>query len=359
MGAERAASVLSDPQEIIRSLQVELAQTNREVMALALELEKRVDERTTELRSTQEELQKTNSELLQLTLDLEDRVAQRTAELGNANASLRAEIAGREGVEAKIRTLNAELEQRVQERTADLAAANKELESFAYSVSHDLRAPLRGIDGWSQALLEDYGDLLDAQGKTYLGTVRVEAQRMAQLIDAMLALSRVSRSEMRCEAVDLSALARDVERELRHDQPERAVDFQITSGLVAQGDPPLLRSLLQNLLGNAWKFTAHCPLARIELGTDSDIRGPTSDSRFEESAGHRSQVVYFVRDNGAGFDMRYASKLFTPFQRLHRQAEYPGTGVGLATVQRIINRHGGRIWAEGALGQGATIFFSI
>lgn len=343
MGTDSRASVVSDPQGIVQVLQLELAQTNHEVMALTLELENRVNERTTELRAAQDELQRTNSELLQLTLELEERVAQRTRELASANASLRAEIARREEAEAALRTLNVELERRVQERTAALAAANQELESFSYSVSHDLRAPLRGIDGWSQALLEDYGGSLDQQGKTYLETVRAETQRMAQLIDALLGLSRVSRAEMRHEPVDLSGLAREVARELRRDQPERTVEFLIAPGLVAQGDPRLMRAVLQNLLGNAWKFTAQCPEARIEFGVS-----------------HReSESSYFVRDNGAGFDMAYAANLFAPFQRLHRQEDYPGTGIGLATVQRILHRHGGRIWAEGAVGRGATFSFTL
>ncbi|MFB3820148.1 MAG: ATP-binding protein [Candidatus Methylomirabilales bacterium] len=328
---------------MIQLLQAELAQTNREVTALTLELETRVEERTAELRAAQDELQRTNSELLQLTLELEERVAQRTAELASANASLRAEIARRREVEEEIRRLNTELERRVQERTADLAAANKELESFAYSVSHDLRAPLRGINGWSQALAEDYGDVLDEQGRTYLETVRAETRRMGELIDALLGLSRVSRAEMQRQAVDLGALARDVERDLRRAEPERRVEFVIAPGLAVHGDPSLLRAVLHNLLGNAWKFTAHRPDARIELGVSH------ADGR----------PVYWVRDNGAGFDMAYAGKLFAPFQRLHRQDEYPGTGIGLATVQRIVHRHGGRIWAEGEVGKGATLFFTL
>ena len=338
------SSVVSDGQDIIRSLEAELAETNREVIALTLELENRVDERTAELRAAQEELQRTNSELLQLTLELEDRVAQRTTELAGVNVSLRAENARRQEVEAEIRRLNAELEQRVKERTAELAATNKELESFAYSVSHDLRAPLRGIDGWSQALLEDYGDTLDAQAKIYLGTVRGETRRMAQLIDALLELSRITRAEMRREPVDLSGLARDVERELRRDQHlERAVEVIIAPSMMVRGDPILLRAALRNLMGNAWKFTVQCPEARIECGVTQETGRP----------------VYFVRDNGAGFDMAYAAKLFAPFQRLHRQEEYAGTGIGLATVQRILHRHGGRIWAEGAVGQGAVFYFTL
>lgn len=244
----------------------------------------------------------------------------------------------------QIRRINAELEQRVLERTAELAVANKELESFSYSVSHDLRSPLRSIDGFSQALLEDYNDKLDAQAQNYLHRVRAASQRMAQLIDDMLNLSRVSRGEMRREEIDLSRMARDITEQLQRAQPERIVEVKIEDGIKARGDDRLLRIALENLLGNAWKFTSKQPSSRIEFGAQ---------------AGDAGEDVFFVRDNGAGFDMAYADKLFGAFQRLHSIDEFEGTGVGLATVQRIIRRHGGRIWAESQPGRGATFYFTL
>jgi light-regulated signal transduction histidine kinase (bacteriophytochrome) len=224
-----------------------------------------------------------------------------------------------------------------------LAAANKELEAFSYSVSHDLRAPLRGIDGFSQALLEDYPDRLDEQGKDYLQRVRSATQRMGALIDDMLSLSRVTRSEMKRETVDLSALAQSITEELQTTQPERRAEFVIASGLTASGDARLLQVLLVNLLDNAWKFTGKHPQARVEFGC-TQVEG---------------EPAYFVRDDGAGFDMTYADKLFGTFQRLHTEAEFPGTGIGLATVQRIVHRHGGRVWAEGKVEEGATFHFTL
>jgi len=243
----------------------------------------------------------------------------------------------------RLRDHAAELEQRVAERTVELAAVNKELEAFAYSVSHDLRAPLRSIDGFSRALLEDYEDRLDAEGQDYLHRVRASCQRMGQLIDDLLRLSRVTRGEMRREPVDLSALAQEIAVELQETQPERRVEFIIQPGLAADGDARLLRVVLENLLGNAWKFTGKRRQARIEFGlTEAEGRS-----------------VYFVSDNGAGFDMAYADRLFGAFQRLHSLAEFRGTGIGLATVQRVIHRHGGHVWAEGAVGQGATFYFTL
>ncbi len=236
-----------------------------------------------------------------------------------------------------------ELEERVRERTAELQAANKELESFSYSVSHDLRAPLRAIDGFSQALFEDYYEKLDVQGKGYIDRIRAACGRMAQLIDDLLSLSRVTRAEIRREEVDLSAMAHSIAEELRRTEPEREVEFAISPGLLARGDARLLHVVLQNLLSNAWKFTRKKAQARIELGVTEDNGRP----------------VYFVRDNGAGFDMAYADKLFGAFQRLHSAREFEGTGIGLATVQRIIHRHGGRVWAEAAVGKGATFYFTL
>jgi len=235
------------------------------------------------------------------------------------------------------------VEDTLRRHTAQLEVANAELDAFAYSVSHDLRAPLRGIDGFSQALLEDYAERLDVTGKDYLARVRSASQRMATLIDDLLNLSRVTRHQMHVAGVDLSALARGIATDLQKGDPERRAEFIIAPGLQVQADPGLMRVVLQNLLENAWKFTGKRPHARIEVG----------------SATHDGRPAYFVRDNGAGFDMTYVHKLFGAFQRLHGAQEFDGTGVGLATVQRVIHRHGGRVWAEGAVDGGATFYFTL
>jgi signal transduction histidine kinase len=244
---------------------------------------------------------------------------------------------------ARIEELNADLERRVIERTGQLEAANKELEAFSYSVSHDLRAPLRGIDGFSQALVEEYADRLDEPGRHYLTRVRAAARHMAHLIEDLLNLSRVTRSELHRVMVDLSAIGRAVATELQRTQPDRRVTFEIEPGLTVYGDPGLLRVALENLLGNSWKFTRKHAGARIELG----------------STRRDGEPIFFVRDDGAGFDMAYADKLFQPFQRLHSTEEFEGTGIGLATVQRIVHRHAGRVWGEGAVERGATFYFTI
>jgi PAS domain S-box-containing protein len=226
---------------------------------------------------------------------------------------------------------------------AELTAANKELEAFSYSISHDLRAPLRGIDGFSQALLEDYSDRLDDTGKQYLERMRVGAQRMAALIDDLLTLSRITRAEIQRQPIDLSEMARSVAHDLSRLDPGREVEFVIAPGLHAEADARLMRTVLENLLGNAWKFTSRRSHARIEFGR-TQANGLSA---------------FFVRDNGAGFDPAYASRLFGVFQRLHAAAEFPGTGVGLASAQRVIYRHGGRLWANSAVNQGATFFFTL
>ena len=235
--------------------------------------------------------------------------------------------------------LTLELEQ----RNTELAAVNKELEAFSYSVSHDLRAPLRTIDGFSRAFLEDYADMLDEQGSDYLRRVCTASQRMGELIDDLLNLSRVTRVEMQRDIVDLSALAQTIAKELHKEEPERQVEFAIVPGLVATGDAHLIRVLLENLLGNAWKFTSKQPRARIELDITQD----------------KDRQAFVIRDSGAGFDMQYADKLFGVFQRLHTNNEFSGTGIGLATVQRIVHRHGGQVWAEGKLDGGAAFYFTL
>ncbi len=250
-----------------------------------------------------------------------------------------------------------ELEQRVADRTraledtnealsrkaADLTVANKELDAFAYSVSHDLRAPLRSIDGFSHVLLEDYAPKLDETGRDYLGRVRAASQRMGLLIDDLLKLARISRIEMHKESVDLSAMAQQIATELTANDARRGVRFEVAPGLQAWGDKRLLQVALDNLIRNSWKYTGKRADARIEVGS-------------VQSNGHRAFVV---RDNGAGFDMKYADKLFGEFQRLHAASDFDGTGVGLATVRRIITRHGGAIWAEGAVGEGASFYFTL
>ncbi|MBA4062988.1 MAG: hypothetical protein C0501_04635 [Isosphaera sp.] len=269
-----------------------------------------IEDHTNRLRS-RDELRWANAAL-------EERVAARTADLAAANRELR-------------------------EANRELAAANRELEAFCYSVSHDLRAPLRAIDGFSRELLDAYADRLDDQGRHYLTRVRAGTQRMGQLIDDLLNLSRVSRAEMCRERVDLTAMAEAVVGELRQRDPGRRVAFTARPGLAVDADPRLVRVVLENLLGNAWKFTSRRPEAAIEFGREE----------------HRGRAAFCVRDDGAGFDMAYADKLFGAFQRLHPDREFPGTGVGLATVQRVVRRHGGEVWAEGEPGRGAAFYFTL
>jgi signal transduction histidine kinase len=251
------------------------------------------------------------------------------------------DLADRGALALENAMLLSELEERVSRRTAALEEANRELEAFSYSVSHDLRTPLRAIDGFSEALQFEYGERLDERALDYLGRVRSGAQRMAALIDDLLQLARIHRVQVQRQTIDLGALARDVLHDIREREPSRQVEVDIGDDLSASADPRLMAIVLENLLGNAWKFTERRPDPRIAFGRTSD------------------GSAFFVRDNGIGFDMAYVDKLFLPFQRLHRDTEYGGTGIGLATVHRILARHGGRIWVEAAPGQGAAFFFTL
>jgi len=242
------------------------------------------------------------------------------------------DVTERKRRDEELRAINAQLE-----------VTNQELETFSYSVSHDLRAPIRAIDGFSAILEQDYAEKLDSRGRDCLNRVRAAAQRMYTLIDALLTLSRVTREEMRRDVIDLSALARSVATELQRTHPDRKVDFVIAPGIIGVGDGSLVRVALENLIGNSWKFTGRLAKARIEFGA-VDGNGST---------------VYYVRDNGAGFDMAYVDKLFGAFQRLHTAEEFPGTGIGLPTVQRIVRRHGGTVWAEAEINEGATFWFTL
>jgi signal transduction histidine kinase len=244
----------------------------------------------------------------------------------------------------QLAEMNRDLERRVAERTAELRLANQHLEAFSYSVSHDLRSPLGAIIGSCELLEQEFGRILGEQGRKHLNRMGSSAWRMRDLIEALLTLARVAKTDLHREPVNLSALAEEVAREIRESEPERSVELLIHRDLRVVGDATLLRGVLANLLGNAWKFTSKRADARIEVGKTREERGET---------------ILYVQDNGAGFEMKSAKKLFGVFQRLHSQDEFPGTGVGLATVQRIISKHGGRIWAESQPGQGATFFFTL
>jgi len=259
-----------------------------------------------------------------------------------ADVTLLQDLADRAGLAIENARLYQDLERRVRQRTSELEASNRELEAFSYSVAHDLRAPLRAIDGFSQILFERGADQLE-ENRKYLARIRGAAQHMGRLIDGLLDLSRVTRADLRREEVDVSGLARGVVAKHREADPGRQVTILVEDGVVAHADARLLEIVLSNLLGNAWKFTGKCDDARIELSTRAGA----------------SPTVYFVRDNGAGFDPSYAAKLFGVFQRLHAASDFEGTGIGLATVGRIVRRHGGRVWAEGAIGQGATFSFTL
>jgi PAS domain S-box-containing protein len=253
-------------------------------------------------------------------------------------------ITRRKQAETKVRLLNEELEQRMQDRTVQLQVLTNEAENFSYSIAHDLRAPLRWIGGFAQALEEGHASQLDAEGRRFIQKIRDSTAHMGTLLDGLIELARFSRTDLRRTAVDLTATVRRVAAELQQDDPERKVELVVAEGITADGDPRLLQRVLENLLNNAYKFTAKRALARIEFGV-----APQGDGR----------VAYFVRDNGIGFDMAYADQLFGAFHRLHGAKEYPGTGIGLATVERIIHRHGGQVWAEGTENTSATFYFTL
>ncbi|MDO8769221.1 MAG: PAS domain S-box protein, partial [Burkholderiaceae bacterium] len=254
------------------------------------------------------------------------------------------DITERRHAQEIILRLNAELEERVRQRTSQLEAVNRELEAFSYSVSHDLRSPLNTIDGFSQLMERMASDKVGEKGQHYLSRIRAGTRQMGELIEGLLSLAKLSRDPLRAGTVDLANIAAQVVQACREREPERQVDIDIQANLLARGDPLLLSVVMHNLLGNAWKFTSRRQAPRIEVGCETGEDGDT---------------VYFVKDNGAGFDMAYVDKLFGTFQRLHSPSDYAGTGVGLATVKRIIDRHGGRVWAEAAEGQGATFYFTL
>ena len=259
------------------------------------------------------------------------------------NSQLQETLAELRAAHDEIVELNRSLEWRVEQRTAELNAANKELEAFSYSVSHDLRGPLRAMGGLSEALLQDHADALDPEARHYLVLIGKSAERMHELVEGLLQLSRVGRTEPKVERIDLTRIAQETLADLKWENAERSVDVRIEENLEAEGDTRLIRQVMQNLLANAWKYTGHRSNARIEIGA-VPVGG---------------EQAFFVRDNGAGFEMKHAEGLFTAFKRLHREEEFPGIGIGLATVQRIVTRHGGRVWAEGAVDRGATFYFTL
>ncbi|HEV2322116.1 MAG TPA: ATP-binding protein, partial [Gammaproteobacteria bacterium] len=307
----------------------------------------RLAQQVTEKRDYSPRAEKTTEDEIGYLVDsfneMLNEIGERAKAVEASNRELTREVAERKNAEDEVLRLNKELEARVEERTRKLQEINNELEAFSYSVSHDLRAPLRAVDGFSQALMTEYGEQSDDRMRHYLQRIQNGAARMSQLIEDLLNLSRISRLQMQVREVDLSALAQHIVQDLQQRDPEREVSVSIWDNISVMADQRLLRVALENLLGNAWKFTGKTEQARIEFGM------------LQEG----EKRIIFVRDNGAGFDMAYADKLFGAFQRLHGMHEFPGTGIGLATVQRIVNRHGGRIWCQAAPGKGATFFFTL
>jgi signal transduction histidine kinase len=279
-----------------------------------------------------------------------EEIKQQAAQLAIANQQLAEEILQRRQAEEQVNKLNQDLEQ----RATDLEATNQELRAFNYAVSHDLRGYINRIAGFSQALLEDYADKLDAEGKRYLQVVYSATHRMKDLMNDLLRLSKVTHWQLQYQSVNLSALAQEITTEIKQAAPQRQVEIPIMPDIVAQGDRGLLKIALENLLGNAWKYTSKKTVARIEFGLWKPEVGIPKLPRGSSNA-----IVYFVRDNGIGFDMSDADKLFNPFYRLNTATEFEGTGIGLATVQRIIHRHGGQIWAESKVEQGTTFYFTL
>ena len=306
-----------------------VAADRQRIITLLLSTYEAASHQNAELHETQEELRTVNERL-------EEKVRERTA-------ALEADITERKRAEAELVEYRDHLEELVHARTRELELANKEMEAFSYSVSHDLRAPLRAINGFARALQEDCAAELGTVGRGHLDRVDAASRRMAELIDDLLGLARIARLPLERKPVDLSELARTIAGELREAEPARQVELMIQDGMTAQADPALAAIVLRNLLGNAWKFTGKHPTARIEVG--ESVRD--------------GEPVWFVRDDGAGFDMAYVDNLFAPFQRLHTTADFPGTGIGLATVQRIVRRHGGRGWIEGKVEKGATYYFTF
>jgi light-regulated signal transduction histidine kinase (bacteriophytochrome) len=253
------------------------------------------------------------------------------------------DVTARRAAESAPGDMQAQLEERVRIRTRDLEHAARELEAFSFSLSHDLRAPLRIVEGFAEILSEDYGGKLDTLGNDHLKRIRNAATRMNQMITALLKMAKTTNAPLAREPIDLSMIAEELLNELAHETPQRPVKVTIAPHIRVNADRVLMRNVMQNLLGNAWKFSAHAREARIEFGVAAEF-GPET---------------YFVRDNGAGFDMKYIDRLFAAFQRLHSQSEFAGTGIGLATVQRIINRHGGKIWARAEINKGATFYFTL
>ncbi len=326
LGSFLIASILSRRlQEFVLTPLLEVTQVAKEVIA-------KQDYSSRVIKQTNDEV----GVLVDAFNQMLDQIQQR-------EAALQVEVTEHRLAKEEVTSLNQNLEKRVAERTIQLEAVNKELEAFAYSVSHDLRAPLRSIDGFTAILQETYIDKLDEQGQHYFQRIRAATQRMGRLIDDLLNLSRTVRSQMHLGTVNLTEIAQSIIKDLQEAAPERKVIFSIKPDMIVHADVTLIRTVLENLLGNAWKFTGKCLEAMIEMGATIQD----------------GKTVYFVRDNGAGFDMQFADKLFGTFQRLHAMTEFEGTGVGLANVQRIVHRHGGTIWADAALDRGATFFFTL